>query len=95
MGNIDRGAELDFIYSRYHQAELILDLPLSEADKIIRAGYRTIWEDRCWNKWLNEGGADKSYPEYEREFFKGKKAPDLNKALEVAAEIKRREKAKR
>lgn len=95
MGNVDRGAELDFIYSRYHQAELILDMPPSEADKIIKAGYRVIWEERCWHKWLNEGGANKSYPDYEREFFDGKKAPSLKKALEVAAEIKRREEAKK
>jgi hypothetical protein len=66
-------------------------MPPSEADAIIDAGYRAMWEERCWQKWLSENGAEKSYIDYEREFFEAKSTPDLNKSLEVAREIKRRE----
>jgi hypothetical protein len=94
LGKIDRGYELDFIYSRYAQADKILDMPVAEADKVIEAGKKALWEERCWQKWLSEDSRQ-SYNDYRNAFFGERKAPDLNKALALAEEIKRREEAKK
>lgn len=82
---------IEFLYSRYGQATKdILELPIDTFFKIVEKGRYNFYENRCYQKWLVEG-SEKSYTEYKEDFFKPKQKPDLEKALKMAEEIKRKE----
>lgn len=67
-------------------------MPVDMFWRFLDKAYHSHYENRCWNKWLVEG-SEKNYDEYKKDFFQIKKKPDLQKALKLAEEIKRREEA--
>jgi hypothetical protein len=70
-----------------------MEMEALEANDVISAGVKANWKDKCWDKWLSENGAETNYTDYEKKFFGEYKPPSLEKAYQLARELKRREEA--
>lgn len=83
--------EIEFLYRRYGQATTeILNMKLDDFYKFMEIAYKNFNEERCWQKWLVDN-SEQNYNEYKTNFFKVKTIPNLERGLELAKEIKRKE----
>lgn len=82
---------IEYLYSRYGQATNdILSMDTKTFFEFLKKSKYAFYEERCWYKWLIEG-SEENYNTYKDKFFGTRKIPNLEKALEMAREIKRRE----